>query len=167
MKKIFYILFCLIFIFGCSKEKEILPTKDGEPIDYWEKFIGSFNVYDTLGNYLYDIEISHHSRKFFSGGQYIDTLLIENFADTFNVKFQYQTGDPYKFHIGFHDSIVDYNNKSWGLWGMYDDNATIIEENTLINDTIIFYYDLDNIKYYIQEAQPYYQCHCKVVAVKQ
>jgi hypothetical protein len=32
---------------------------------------------------------------------------------------------------------------------------------------MIMYFELDNILHYIPQAQPYYRCECKHVAVKQ
>jgi hypothetical protein len=167
VKKVFYILFSSIFIFGCSKKEEELPTPITEP-EQWERFAGDYKVYDILGNFLYDMSLVH----FYSGNNIyqndVDSVIIQNFADTFDLKYEFRrTIDKNLLDIGFHDSIVDRNNKSWHLTRNADDENTPIRENKLINDTIIMYFRLNNIKYYIQEAQPYYYCDCKHIAVKQ
>ena len=103
----------------------------------------------------------------------IDTLIIMNFADTFDLRFQYipnyidLTLSKEFLNIQVHDSLVDYNGKMWFLSTLGDDSTTEKDENVLKNDTIIFYFKMDNIKFYINEAQPYYYCECKHVAVKQ
>ena len=162
-----FILLTLIFLMACSKEKEPLPIEVPEP-EQWERFAGNYKVYDTLGNFLYDMNFVH----FFSGNNIYqndaDSVIIQNFADTFDLKYEFRrTADKNLLDIGFHDSIVDRNNKSWHLTRNADDENTPIRENKLINDTIIMYFRLNNIKYYIPEAQPYYYCDCKHVAVKQ
>ena len=83
----------IVLIFSCSK-KEVLPTKDGDPIDHWEKFIGNYNVYDTLGVYLYDMKIDYYSGHTYSNGYTDDSLIIRNFADTFDILFRYQLHFP-------------------------------------------------------------------------
>lgn len=160
----------IVLIFSCSK-KEALPTK-GEPIKRWEKYIGNYYVYDTLGNFMYDMSISHSQ----SNHQYPnDSLTIVNFADTFDLNFLFNpnftgnggAGSKEYLNIGVHDSIIDYNNKSWFVASeLYETNSGVYE-NSLINDTMVMYFKMDNIKYYMQEAQPYYMCKCKHVAVKQ
>ena len=161
------ILFLVIHAFSCSKKEEELPTPITEP-EQWERFAGDYKVYDTLGNFLYDMSLIH----FFSGNNiyqnYADSVIIQNFADTFDLKYEFiETIDKRMFDFGFHDSIVDKNNKSWGLWSLADDSTTIVKENYLFNDTIIFYFEQDNIKYHNIESQPYYKCVCKHVAVIQ
>lgn len=95
-------------------------------------------------------------------------MILQNFADTFDIKYEFRRMiDKNIFSFGFHDSIVDRNNKTCGLWSLSDDLSTSVKENYLVNDTIIIYFKQTNIKYYINEAQPYYYCECKHVAVKQ
>jgi len=117
---------------------------------------------------MYNMSIVHHSTVVYPTGPQSDTLIFQNFADTFDLKYEFRrTIDKNMLDFGFHDSIVDRNNKSWGLWSLSDDLSTSIKENYLINDTIVLYFEQDNIKYYINEAQPYFYCKCKQVAVKQ
>jgi len=162
------IIVLILFLLSCSKEKELIPNEPPIAPEQWEKFAGNYKIYDTLGVYLYDLDMIHY----FSGknvyGNDVDSLILQNFADTFDVKYEFRNfTEPNNFDFGFHDSIVDRNNKTWGLWSLSDDLTTTARENYLINDTIILYFKMDNIKYYIPEAQPYYRCECKHVAVKQ
>jgi hypothetical protein len=170
MMKNLTILFIVILVLGCSKEKQITPIQDIEPIDQWKKFIGNYKVYDTVGNYMYNMEIAHYSTTPYPNGHKLDSLIIINFADTFDLKFAYSlnsSGYENYLDIGFNDSVVDYNAKMWWVGRISDDTSTVVKENRLINDTIILYFEQDNIKFYINEAQPYYRCECKHVAVKQ
>ena len=166
--KYFFFIIVLCFFFSCSKEKEDpAPILVPQPEQY-ERFIGDYKVYDTLGSFIYDMSIVH----VFSGNNIyqnlVDSVVIENFADTFDIRYEFRRKiDKNDFDFGFHDSIVDGNNKSWGLWSMSDDTSTEVKENYLFNDTIVMYFEQDNIKYYIPEAQPYFRCECKHVAVKQ
>lgn len=168
--KYFVFIIILCFLFSCSKKKDEVTLVDTtDNIEEWEKFIGSYNVYDTIGNYLYSTEIVNIFQGKNIYGNDVDSLLFRNFADTFDLKIEYSYNsiDDKLLSIGIHDSVVDKNNKSWHLSGLADDENTTIRENKLINDTIIMYFKQTNIKYYIPEAQPYYGCECKHVAVKQ
>lgn len=169
MKHFFFILSLFAFItLSCSKEKEQIEPIEVNIPEQYERFIGNYKVYDTLGVFMYDMSIIHNSKVIYPNGQRSDTITIQNFADTFDVKYEFRnTIDKNGFDFGFHDSIVDYNNKSWGLWSLSDDTTSIVKENQLLNDTMVMYFKMDNIKYYMQEAQPYYMCECKHVAVKQ
>lgn len=153
----------LASFFSCSKEK-----KEPEPTiittEQWEKFIGNYTVYDTIGTYLYKMSINHYSTN------NVDSLTLQNFADTFNLGVGFNPASPgyeNRFSFGIFDSIVDKNNKSWSLSSLSDDSGTPVIENKLFNDTLIFYFQQTNIQYYIPEAQPYFSCKCKHVAVKQ
>lgn len=55
--KLFFFLITLI-LFSCTKDKTPLPTTPTEPTK-WEKITGNYKVYDTLGIYLYNMEIIH------------------------------------------------------------------------------------------------------------
>ena len=170
MKSVLTITLTILFLLSCSKEKETIPVTPPRVPEQWEKFIGSYRVYDTLGNYKYQMEIQHFKGVSATSGNMIDSILIQNFADTFDLKFQFSFHTPETVNfldIGFHDSIVDYNNKSWSIFGSSDDVSTPIRENELKNDSMTLYFRQTNIQYYINEAQPYFYCECKHVAVKQ
>jgi hypothetical protein len=82
-----------------------------------------------------------------------------------NLAFKKKTY-KYVFTSVFTDSIIDQNGKTWALWHTGDDDSTPVRENKLFNDTIILYFTMDNLKYYIFESQPYFKCDCKQVAIK-
>lgn len=171
MKKLSTILFILLLVafFSCKKKEIISPAPPHIP-KQWEKYVGNYKVYDTLGNYIYDMNISHYIGISTSSGNPLDSILIQNFADTFDLRFQFSFHTPEAIDfidIGFNDSVVDYNNKMWWVARLFDDSTTTIKENYLINDTIVFYFEQNNIKFYINEIQPYYRCECRHIAVKQ
>jgi hypothetical protein len=166
MKHYTNIFLLFLLMISCSKEVTQIITPIETPKE-WEKFIGTYKVYDTLGSYLYEMEIKHYSAYQDANGNPFDSLYIKNFADKFDIKFSFrEKTDKNVFTSVFTDSIVDQNGKTWGLWHTGDDYSTPIRENKLFNDTIILYFTMDNIKYYIYESQPYFSCDCKQVAIK-
>ena len=155
------ILFCIILCVACKKDK--VPNTIAE-VDIWENrsvIAGDYKVYDTLGNYLYEMQIT---RIKYSTNSIADSLRFENFDNEFSF-----TVEQYKWsnglmavNIGGHDTLFDSNNKRWKLWaGLYDDY------NTFINDTIRLRFQKTNINYWVEDAVPYYACDCKQIAVKQ
>ena len=159
---IYIVISGVMGVVSCSKDKTPLPPPPEEP-EVWEKFIGNYNVYDTNGNYLYQMEIEN-----FYHDDYVDSLIITNFNQNFDLKFQFQlTTDEEFLNIGFHDSIKGYDDKTWQITSKFDDLSTPVLENRLSKDTMIFYFKQTNIQYWITEGVPYFFCECKQVAVKQ
>ncbi len=157
----------VVCVFSCKKDDPVEECNQSTP-EAWGKFIGDYIVYDTLDNYLYDMSISH----VFSGeniyGDASDSLLIENFADLFDVRFQYQLSTNRNIlDIGIFDSIKDNDDNTWFLSDFSDDLNTDIRENELKNDTIVLHFLMDNTPYYIDEGRLFFRCECKHVAVKQ
>lgn len=170
MKQFIIILLFIILLFSNCSKKELLPDEQPYIPEQYERFIGDYKVYDTMGVYLYNMNINHLSSTYFQNGQKIDSLILINFNDTFNLMIDFNpasSGYENTFDIGFHDSIIDYNNKSWNISTLSDDLSTPMRENELKNDSMILYFRQTNIQYYMPEAQPYFFCKCKQVAVKQ
>jgi len=154
-------------MFACRKDCALPPTNPVTVEQDWEKFLGNYAVYDTLGNFMYQMSIVHFS-EINDFGVEVDSILITNFADTLDLatKFKFKTDDRI-LDIGVHHPIIDYNGKSWHVSGLSDDSNTSVLENYIVNDTLVMYFKMTNIAYYINEAVPYYFCECKHVAVKQ
>ena len=114
MKYFFIILTLLIMLAqSCTKEKEIIPQEPTKPI-LWKKYVGYYKVYNTLGNYMYNMNIFHTQSLTSQNVQPNDSLTIVNFTDTFDLKYEFrETVDDNVFSIGIFDSIVDKNNKIW------------------------------------------------------
>jgi len=60
----------------------------------------------------------------------------------------------------------DRSGNRWALWMISDDALTPEPENTLVNDTILFYFKKSNIAFYFEDGVPFYECECKHRAVK-
>ena len=157
----FVLVVVVLFFTGCKKEKIVEPCNETVQ-DNRDQFVGNWNVYDTSGTFLYPISILK------SGVEGQDSLLIQNFADTLDLGFthqRYYTGSYLSF--GVHHPVFDYNGKSWHVSSLVDDSLTVEPENTLYNDTIVFYFKQTNIAFYISESVSFFSCECKHIAVKQ
>jgi hypothetical protein len=153
------IIFCA---YSCTKDKTCLPPIPPEP-EVWEKFIGDYDVYDTNGIFLYQMEIENIYHD-----QNNDSLVILNFNQNFDLRFHFQETTDEKFlNIRFHDSVVGYDNYTWQIYSDYSNNNDLTIENRLIDDTIIMKFEQTNIQHWVNEGVPYYYCDCKQVAVKQ
>jgi hypothetical protein len=147
-----------IWIMGCKKEVPVVtapePTK-------WDKITGTYKVYDTLGAYLYELNIVHIPHP---ENETIDSLRFENFDGEFTFTAIQTNASNYlmSVRIGSHDNLYDSNHKRWKLSGaLFDDY------NKFENDTIRLRFQKTNINYWVEDAVPYYACDCKQIAVKQ
>ena len=143
---------------GCGRDEEVGPTTPSVPIDGRDKFLGTYQVYDTTGIALYEMTIS----KFGTNGR--DSLFIENFADTFDLKIlheNYWTTSYLSIHPEF--GVKDRSGHSWALWGGPGTDGA----NTLQADSLRLEFTMDNIAFYWAEGVPYFSCGCKQIAVKQ
>ena len=84
------ILVTTLFCFSCSKEEEVVIIEPPIVPEQYEQFIGEYKVYDTIGNFMYDMNIVHHSIKMYPNGHRFDTIIIQNFADLFDIKYEYK-----------------------------------------------------------------------------
>ncbi|MEN9302337.1 MAG: hypothetical protein RL264_766 [Bacteroidota bacterium] len=161
---IFFSIVCLS-ISSCTKDKTPIPPQPQE--EPWEKFVGNYKVYDTSGVYLFDSEIEHYSGKNIYG-LYNDSLRIKNFMNKMDYEFIFIPDvNPLLLDLKIQDSIVDYSNHHWFLYRIYDDTNTSIHENCLIDGKLTLYFNITNIKFYINESVPYVNETIKHVYVKQ
>ena len=148
----------LLAYYGCRRDEAVAPTTPSAPVDGRDKFVGIYQVFDTTGVHLYELQVS----KFGTGGR--DSLLLTNYADTFDLKIlheRYWTSDQLDINSFF--PAVDYAGHSWALSGASIDDGS----NVLANDTIPLKFSLNNIAFYWTEGVPYFSCVCKQIAVKQ
>ena len=148
----------LLGFHGCGRDETVAPNTPSAPVDGRDKFVGIYQVFDTTGVYLYELQIS----KFGTGGR--DSLLLENFADTFDLRIlheDYWTTSYLGIFPGF--GVKDRAGHSWALFGASIEDSS----NVLHNDTIPLKFTMDNIAFYWAEGVPYFSCVCKQVAVKQ
>jgi len=142
---------------ACRKDDANEPTIPVS-VDGRDRFVGTYRVYDTTGVYLYEMTVS----KFGSDGR--DSLLLTNYADTFNLKILHEGyWDQDHWDIGVFFPATDHAGHSWAL----SDAAAIDGSNVLQNDTVPLKFTMDNIAFYWQEGVPYYSCVCRQIAVKQ
>jgi|SRR5690554_871902 len=150
-----------VLLLACCKDKIQKPIAE-EP-SKWEVISGDYKVYDTLGGYLYDMEIKH-KRTELESGHIRDSLEFVNFDNNFTFTFNQPefSNIPMKIHIGVFDTLWDKNNNRWRLF-----SGNMDEYNFWVNDTINLRFKKTNINYYLQDLVPYYECNCKQIAVKQ
>jgi hypothetical protein len=154
------ILVSVSSVFGVSCKKDKVPVSIPEPTK-WELIAGTYKVYDTLGTYLYDLNISHIPHP---ENETIDSLRFENFDGEFAFTAIQTNASNYlmSVRIGGHDTLYDSSHKRWKLSGaLFDDY------NKFENDTIRLRFQKTNINYWVEDAVPYYICDCKQIAVKQ
>ncbi len=161
IKLFFFLAFGFGVLFSCTKDKIPTPPE----LTKWEKIAGNYKVYDTLGIYLYDMEIVH----IYNDSAKIDTLVYLNLNDRFEIfsrqYFLPNNVNPFSISIGPEDPIFDKQNNRWDLFPLGDYPTESF--NVWKNDTIIMKYRLTNIKYWIEDATPYLDTIIKQVAVKQ
>jgi hypothetical protein len=161
MRLLLSVLFLIVLVAGCKKDKTPTPEPAPAPTK-WELIPGQYKVYDTIGNYLYDMSILHWT-ALTQEGYRRDTFLFEQFDGQFNIKSYQPEVNPsnypkYYFYLGSHQPIYDSNNDRWQFFG-YDAHYS--------NDSIYFEYKLENILYYIQDARPYEYRKEKRIGIKQ
>lgn len=146
---------------SCEKEVPVITPPE---IDKWELrsvIAGDYKVYDTLGDYLYEMQIIRIKDL---TNSIADSLRFENFDNEFSLTVAQFKWENYLMgvNLGSHNPLYDTNNKRWkihsGLSDMY---------NNFKNDTIRLRFQKTNINYWVEDAVPYYACDCKQIAVKQ
>ena len=149
--------------FSCSKDKT--PVTESVALTKWEIIPGHYKVYDTLGNFLYEMDLIHKT-GFNSFGLPEDSLTFSNFDGEFTFTSAQWTPPPVNYpmaiNIGMYDTLYDTNNKRWKLGGGVSN-----DDNNFHNDTIRLRFQKTNINYWIYDLEPYYACDCKQIAVKQ
>lgn len=167
--KITYILLLFAvfqFNIGCRKDKVPLPEPPPELTKY-EKIAGTYNVYDTAGNFLYEMNLTHSDSTYSTGG-IEDSIHYNGFDGQFN--FSSTQGSPinpvnYFIYFIYNSPLYDTLNNRWRIYHHNDPNG--IYDNTYRNDTIRMIYRKINILYYLEDLTPYKDTIIKIVAVKQ
>ena len=163
-KRMLPIFVGILLLSACKKDKVPVPVVE-EP-SKGEVIAGQYKVYDTLGTYLYDMNIVHIPNP---ATQYSDSLRFENFDGQFTFT-QFQSNatignlPEYYFDIGVHNPVIDTAGNRWRIWST---TAPETGYNYLENDTIVLSFEKSNLQYYIEDLTPYFQCDCIQVAVKQ
>ena len=156
-------LFVALFVVSCNKDKIAAPKKPAisEPTK-WEVIPGDYKMYDTLGNYLHDMSITHWD-TILPNGYRRDTFLFENFDGNFNFKMSQIDANitnlpQYFFYVGVHQPLFDWNNDRWQLYTY---------ESYYDSDTIHLWYRVQNMPYWIEDARTYELREVRHYGVKQ
>lgn len=152
----------VLLIFSCKKK--LINHVDLNILEpsRWEIIPGKYKVFDTLGGYLYDMEIIYKAGDSI-GNSFRDSLQFINMDGQYNFTYRQSNTVPnnypkYYFSLGVFDPLIDTLGNRTFFFGI---------SAALINDTIEMKFQKNNIKYYLHDAVPYYACDCKQIAVKQ
>jgi hypothetical protein len=153
-------LFVLLSIsLCCCRPEDPVPPSAQPSTDGRQKFVGVYDVYDTLGLWRYEMEISVHS-----GVSNIDSILILNLGDSFDVYVQHDDGNNSAFlNLAGHFGILDHEGYRWALFGEYD---PLFRDGVMRNDTLRLAYFKDNIAFYVADGVPYLRQSYREFAVK-
>lgn len=145
----------LLCFAACKPDKPIPPAHPPIPIDGRHKFVGVYDVYDTMSNWLYELRIDLGAN---------DSLIIDDWNDDFNMKIRRENTDMTNI-LGFGNyfGAVDNNGKRWALYRDYD---SIFGTNIILNDTLFMSYLKDNIAFYVADGVPYFRQSYREFAVK-
>jgi len=148
----------LLCFAACKPDKPIPPAHPPIPLDGRQKFVGVYDVYDTLSNWLYEMEVSLHP------GSPIDSLFFRGWGGEFDVFAQHHRNDQSSF-VNFIGKfgVEDYTGNRWALYSEYD---SLFMYNRLINDTLRMSYLKDNIAFYVADGVPYFRQSYREYAVK-
>lgn len=167
----FSIIFLIILFISCKKNNE--ENKNNPPAATpacYEKFVATYKVLNTDSGSNYTMSITH-AQRLNTFGNFYDVLVINNFANIFNLEMTFYCSSDSNnlgdfLNIGSHDSLEDFRGHHWYIFPIFQDSLGN-PYCKLSNDTIKFYFEMCNINYYIYESQPYFCKNVLHIAVKQ
>jgi len=165
MKKLIQMLFLILLATACGKDKPlVLKTPVPAAASKWELIPGNYKVYDTVGTFLYDLQIAHTTGTHPNGNR-LDTLHYTNFDGNFNFSAIQSQGSiyPNNVTIGHHIQVHDSIDNRWNIYDLGTDEIY----NVYRNDTIEFYFEKHNMPYWINDGTFYFYGRIKHIAVKQ
>jgi hypothetical protein len=138
-------------------------------IPEWKRFEGVYNVTKLENGDTYQLEISFDSLiSELSGERKLHIIYsnLDNSFDTLSAVY-YPNTDTNRIR-SFNADFPEFDNSGhrWSIFEIGQDTLTPEPENTLVNDTILFYFRKSNIAFYFEDGVPYYDCYCKHRAVK-
>ena len=166
MKK-YWIFFVLpVLLFSCCKDDPVEPEIPG-----WKKFEGQYNVTKLESGETYSLRITFDSLISPTTNEPSFQIIYENFDENFDtLTGWYPNGTPdnelriQNFNAPFGVNADD--GSRWSLNMLPNDPDTPEQENTLVNDTILFCFRKINVAFYLEDGVPFYECECKHLAVK-
>lgn len=161
MRLLFVLLSLVVFVTSCKKKQqsEPLPT-----LTKWDLILGHYKVYDTTGVFIYEMDITHSIGTTIQGYR-ADSLTFTNFDGNFDLTAFQSQGSPYPNNvtIGSYTALHDSIDNRWDIFDFGSDE----EFNNFRNDTIVFYFQKQNMPYWLNDATPYFNGNLKHIAVKQ
>lgn len=146
----------MVCSYGCKRD--VMAPGPSVPVDGRQKFVGMYDVYDTIGNWLYEMAIIKHN----GNGTY-DSLFINGWGGEFDFYIQHDKEDASNYlNLFGWFGIVDHSGHRWALFREYD----TLFNNTLVADTIRMSYLKDNIAFYVADGVPYFRQSYREYAVK-
>ncbi|MCO5276030.1 MAG: hypothetical protein M9900_14060 [Flavobacteriales bacterium] len=147
----------MVCSYGCKRD--VMAPSPSVPVDGRQKFVGTYDVYDTFGNWRYEMEISLHP-----GIANIDSVYVENWGDEFNLFIQHDDGNTSNYlNLNGQFGIQDHEGNRWALFEEYD---SLFMNGYLMNDTLRMSYLKDNIAFYVADGVPYFRQSYREYAVK-
>lgn len=172
MRFIAILLVVISVFFSCRKEKPKVPDAV-KPAACWQKFIGTYMVYDTVNLTSWQMQIYYTTDTNINTGYVYDCLRFNNFDNNFVFKFQFNCyslypEDPLYTGISYTSlNVQNYSGKRYNIHFGHDNISTSYLENNLKNDTIVFYFRKENLQYYFDDGVPYEDAYHTHIAVKQ
>jgi len=140
-----------------SCKKEVVPSSPPYIEQWWEGYYGLYDVTDTLNDTVYELRISQISRSF-DGTYFEDSILVENFANQFDLRIANPNIWYSNLSIGVNFGIADRDGNRWSLSGTHywDENK----------DSLFVYYTLSNIAFYAEDGVEFFEVISTDLAVK-
>lgn len=166
LKQWLFIAGIMVAMTSCEPDP-VIP--EPAPPAWWEKFIGTYNVTKLENGDSYTLQLAMDSSYIEPSGRRVYKMLWLNFDglfDTLSGEFtRRENPDELDSFYAPFGTIDNYGNR-WAIWMLQQDTLTPELENTLVNDTILFYFRKSNIAFYFEDGVPYYDCYCKHLAVR-
>ena len=164
--RVIWFSLCIVAAFtpSCNEDPIIEPE-----IPAWKKFEGTYNVTKLENGQTYQMEIAFDSLVHQPSGETHLYTIYRNFDNSFDSLsgFYIDSSDPNRIrNFDIQHGIEDYDDSRWSLNMLSNDPDTPEQENTLVNDTILFCFRKINVAFYVEDGVPFYECECKHLAVK-
>ena len=151
-----WLLVVLVLLGGCRKDEQACPDSP-RGVDWRDRFVGRYDVYDTLGTYRYAMEILKSNIP--------DSLYVVNWGNAFDVYVAHDDTDPTPFfNFAVYNPAYDRLGNRWSVAGQYDET---FDSNYLINDTLRMSYFISNIAFYAEDGVPFFEWSYREYGVKQ
>jgi len=160
MNKLLYSFLALVLLAGCKKDETPEPSSLNSK---WEQIPGNYKVYDSLGTFLNDMEITYSTQPDFNGGA-IRFFKYKPFLEYGYVQVYQDATTPYSNNINFGhlEGVFDSQHNRWVITDL---GSFAYDIQT--NDTIEINLDKDNAAYWQEDSTIYHHEVVKLFAVKQ